>query len=216
VCAVVASLVPAVSSGAEPTVVRHPVYGGTEALFGSCPEVEVPPAGTVCVDNYVIVFRGYVDVVGGGSVAPPKALWYVYAESVRLEFTGAEEPIATVLRFGIGELQGEASVDQVHLQVASASVQVPMSDGSTFEFAGTWQATSDRMVFGNDGPATGFPRHYNDRCLTFNAHGHQKFVFAQMTGTLDGQPVQSYSFDFAATIFNNRFQYIEVPHGGCS
>jgi hypothetical protein len=35
--------------------------------------------------------------------------------------------------------------------------------------------------------------------------------------TLNGQPVHSYtSFFFAATIFNNRFLYIDVPHRGCA
>jgi hypothetical protein len=37
------------------------------------------------------------------------------------------------------------------------------------------------------------------------------------TGTLNGQPVSSYtSFPFAATIFNNRFLYIDVAHGSCA
>jgi hypothetical protein len=38
-----------------------------------------------------------------------------------------------------------------------------------------------------------------------------------MTGTLNGEPIHSYtsSGPFAATIFNNRFLYIDVPHGGC-
>ena len=35
-----------------------------------------------------------------------------------------------------------------------------------------------------------------------------------MTGTFNGEPVESYDyFDFGATIFNNSFQYITVPHG---
>ena len=214
--AVVASLVPSVSSADQPTVVRHPVYGGAEAYFGDCPDTaEFPPAGTVCVETYLIFFRGYF-VEGGGSVAPPHAPWNIFAQTYRLEFTGTEEPILTVLREGFGELDGEAFVDEVHLQTASLNATVPMSDGSTFEFAGTWQAISDRMVWGNDGPATGLPRHFTDRCLTFNALGHQKVVSAQMTGTLNGQPVHSYTIGFTAAIFNNNFQYIEVPHGGCT
>lgn len=215
-CAVVAALSPAVASAGRPTIERHPA-AGAEADFGTCPDTEeLPPAGTVCIDNYVLVWRGYT-VVGGGGLPRSKASWHVFAETIRLEFTGAPEPIETVLRSGFGELDGEASVDTVHLSLASASFSLPMSDGSTFDFAGTWTATGDRLVFGNDGPATGAPRHFVDRCATFNANGHQKFRPASMTGTLNGEPVHSYTHSFdAGTIFNNRFLYIDVPHGRCA
>jgi hypothetical protein len=215
-CAVVAALFPAVATAGPPTIERHPAAGG-EAYFGTCPDTEeLPPAGTVCIDNYVLVWRGYA-VVGGGGVPRSTGPWHVLAETVRLEFTGAPEPIVTVLRFGFGELDGEASVDTVHLSLASAAFTLSMSDGSTFDFAGTWTALGERLVFGNDGPATGAPRHFVDRCRTFNANGHQKFRPASMTGTLNGEPIHSYtsSGPFAATIFNNRFLYIDVPHGGC-
>ncbi len=209
----VAALFPGAASAGQPTIVRHPVYGGALSIFGGCPDTEEPPAGTVCVEDSVLVYRGYT-VIGGGSIAPPKAPWIVCADTVRLEFTGADEPVVTVLRFGCGELDGEASVETVHLGVASAAFRLPMSDGSTFEFAGTWGATGDRFVFGNDGPDTGTPRHFVDRCTTFNGLGHQKYRPASMTGTLNGEPVHSYT-SFPAAIFNNRFLYIDVPHGGC-
>ena len=214
---IAAAVVPSGASAGQATVVRHPVYGGMEASFGTCPDVpELPPPGTVCVDHYVLVWRG-VTVVGGGSVAPPGAPWNVYAETVRLEFTGADEPVVTVLRSGSVEgPAGAFAVERVHLTTGSATVAVPMSDGSTFDFSGTWRAVGRRQVFGNDGPATGAPRHLVDRCRTFNALGHQKFRPAAMTGTLDGLPVHSYtSFDLAATIFNNAFRYIDVVHGSC-
>lgn len=124
----------------------------------------------------------------------------------------------TLLRWGYTLLPDDAaSADVVHLTTASVRAQVPMSDGSSFDFAGTWAAWSDRLVFGSTGPATGRARHYVDRCLTSVSLGHQKVRFAHMTGTLNGEPVRSYtSFEDSATIFNNDFQYVDAPHGGCA
>jgi hypothetical protein len=216
-CTALSALVPSAASAGQATVLRHPVYGGMEAHFGNCPDVPQPPAGTDCIETYLLVFRGY-EIVGGGSVARPDAGWYDYAETDRLQFgADPDNPDVTLLRVGSGPLQGAASVDLPKLRVATATAVIPMSDGSTFDFNGTWRARSGIQVFGNDGPATGAPRHIVDRCVTFNALGHQKFAFALMTGTLNGQPVASYtSFDFAATIFNNRFLYVDVLHGNCA
>ncbi len=215
-CALTTLLAPAVSNADEPILVRHPVYGGAEADFGACPIAEVPPAGTVCIDHHVSFWRGET-VEGGGSVAPPNAPWNIVADTYRVEFTGADEPTVTLLRTGFMQFDGEASVDQTHLQSASVSAQIPMSDGSTFDFTGTWHAISDRFVFGKDGPADGdLPRHVVDRCTTFNAIDHQKYVFASMSGSLNGEPVHSYTEFVSAAIFNNNFRYIEVTHGGCS
>lgn len=209
-----AMLAPAAHAG-NATVTRHPVYGGAEAFFGTCPwGATVPPAGTVCHDTYVIVART-TTVVGGGSVAKPTTPWIIFIETNRLVFDGSEDPHATVLRSGFLDGPGvTAAVDTVHLQTASVRAKVPMSDGTFYDFAATWQARGDRrLVFGNDGPATG-AESVHTRCLTFNALGHQKFTFARLTGTLNGQAVRSYTAsDFDATIFNNRFKYIEVEHG---
>ena len=90
-----------------------------------------------------------------------------------------------------------------------------MTDGSTYQFTGTWEAWSDRFVYGINGPASFQDHHYADRCVTLVLNGDQKFRFAHMSGTLNGTPIQSYTdFDFAATIFNNDFQQITVQHGG--
>ena len=62
-------------SGSEVLVLRHPVYAGMHALFGTCPDVKVPPA-TVCEDTSLLVFRGST-VVGGGSVASVDSRWQV-------------------------------------------------------------------------------------------------------------------------------------------
>ena len=212
-----AVLAPAAHAG-EAFVVRHPVYGGAEALFGTCPDDStLPPAGYVCEDTYVIVARTTA-VIGGGSIAKPATPWTIFTETARLVFDGTEEPQVTVLR--TGGLAGPgvtATVDTTHLQTASAEATVPMSDGTTFDFAATWQTRGDgRFVFGNDGPAADL-QSIRTRCLTLNALAHQKFTFATMSGTLNGQPIRSYSaFDFDATIFNNSFKLVEVQHGdGC-
>ena len=93
-----------------------------------------------------------------------------------------------------------------------------MSDGSTFDFQGVWTAISDRYIFANDGPTNAFeglPRHYVDNCTTINDNAHQKFVDAAMSGTLNGQPVHTYSAFPAGDIFYNHFVYVDVTHGSC-
>lgn len=73
-CAVrVAVKVPAgTASAGNPTIERHPVHGGAEAFFGACPDTVATPApGTVCVESYVLVRRGYA-ILGGGSIARSK------------------------------------------------------------------------------------------------------------------------------------------------
>ncbi len=88
-----------------------------------------------------------------------------YAETVRLEFTGPEDPEVTLLRSGFGEFEDAAlTVNTVTLERAFLTIAIPMSDGSTFDFAGAWTATSDRFVFGSDGPATGLPHLVVDPC----------------------------------------------------
>jgi len=206
---------PAVSNAGDPIVTRHPVYGGAEAFFGTCTGVGIPPAGTVCTDKYVLFWNGYA-VEGGGPVAPPQAPWQIYAQTVRLEFDGTDGPPAVLnFRWGYELLDAGAYADEVHLDTASVSAALPMSDGSTFDFTGTWQAWSDRLVYGNSGPSTGVDHLYVDRCLTIVANGHQKFRNSNMTGTVSGVPVHSYTDFISASIFNNDFQYIVVPHGGC-
>ena len=74
---------------------------------------------------------------------------------------------------------------------------------------------SDRQHFGHDGPLGGF-RHYADRCQTFIQQARQNFASADMTGTVNGQPVQSYPWDFAAAILHNNYTYIIGTHAGCA
>ena len=119
-------------------------------------------------------------------------------------------------RIGFGELpEGVASSDDVKLSSASVSADLALVDGTSISFSGTWTATTDRFTYGNDGPNGGVV-HTGGRCLTVNIHAHQKFRDGRMTGTFAGQAVQSYPRpdDSSAAIFNNRFRYIEAPHGG--
>jgi hypothetical protein len=49
-----------------------------------------------------------------------------------------------------------------------------------------------------------------------NALGHQKVIFAAMSGTQNVQTVHSYTASpFAGAIWDNTFEYITVNHGGC-
>ena len=217
-------LLPTGSPAADPIVVRHPVYGGAQTLFGTCPYDTIfpPPAGT-CADTFVFFFRGY-SILGGGSVSPAHAPWLAVAETVELEWDGVSpDPVqVTLVRFGFGVIggddesgfgavEGEAFVDRARLQEATLNVTIPMSDGSTFDFEGTWSPISDRFQFGNDGPDGGRV-HIADRCITINEQAHQKFVMAEMSGTLNGAAVHSYKSFFSTGIFNNNFRHIEVAH----
>ena len=211
--AAVVLVVASVSSAGDPFVLRHPVYGGVEATFGGCPDDGAElPAGTVCTDNYIIVWRGYA--VEKGSVAPSKAPVMAYAETVRLEFTGAGEPNVTFLRQGFTDANVDLSIDVQQLSTASVSVAIPMDDGSTFAFTGRWTPWSERFVFGNNGTAAVLPRHFVDRCHTVVSLAHQKYRKSLMAGTLDGAPVHSYESFWSGSIFNNSFRLIDVPHGG--
>jgi hypothetical protein len=207
------------AAGSDVTVERVPVYGGADAFFpNTCPNVELPPAGTVCEDSYLI-FAREADIINGGPASPDATAWSVYADTYRSTWDGIHDyPIdSTYIRSGEVEISATAvDVDTVHLATASLTVSIPMDDGTTYNFDGTWRATEPQQVYGHDGPHTGFPPHYVDRCLTFIANGHQKFRWGEMTGTLNGEAVHSWISDPAsAAIFTGRYSYVTVPHGGC-
>jgi hypothetical protein len=215
--AVLAAASAGVSRAGDPYTSREPVYGVMQASFGDCPDVEVPPAGTVCTDTLVIFFRGDFLEGGGAPLTKKLAPWHYFLESDTVSFTGAPEPDLVDVRIGFGELpEGAASSDDLKLSSASVNALLALDDGTNVTFTGTWTATTDRFTYGNDGPNGGVV-HTGGRCLTVNIHAHQKFRYGRMTGTFAGQAVQSYprADDSSAAIFNNRFRYIEVSHGGC-
>jgi hypothetical protein len=223
VCSCVVTLLVGLPAAADPGKAdilrfRQP-SAGAEAFFGDCTNVVNPPSGTVCHESYVLFFRE-TTVDGGGSNAPSQAPWAIYVQNYTLTF-GAPGTDPTITDFVDGFLLNPpiAVSDRQHLSSATVAAQVPLSNGSTFDFQGTWTATSDRFVYGNNGPLNefeGLPRHYNDKCITSNANAHQTLRNATMSGTLNGHPVRSYaSLEDAAAIFYNHFVYIDVSHGGC-
>lgn len=202
------------------SVLRVHVLGGADALWG-CPDVLIPPAGD-CEETYLI-FANDARVINGGAVPRHSSPWWVFVETDRLTYDGVHEDAVdwSVIRTGYveGLPEDAIEVDNVHLGSASLAASIPMDDGTVYEFQGSWQAMGERQHFGNDGPNNeGFPGHYNDSCFTTNNHPHQDFRAGEMTGTLNGHPVHSYSFarDFGGTIFDGHYLYQSVTHGGCA
>ncbi len=158
-------------------------------------------------------------MLNGGSNAPSQAPWAIYLESYTLTFSSpTEDPLVSdnIWGFVEGESVVAASDDQ-RVSFLTATATVPMSDGSTFNFRGTWSGFGDRWVYGSNGPLhefEGLPRHYVDKCTTFNSNDHQTGRVAAMTGVLNGQPVHTYTFP-SGDIFYNHFIYITVTHGSC-
>ena len=106
--------------------------------------------------------------------------------------------------------------DREHLAFASLKDDIPCNDESVAHVDFHWVPTSDREVYGNDGPALvnfGLIRKYVDKCTTEVNQGHQKTRVASMTGTLDGTPVHSYTAVPAAFISFNHFVFIDATHG---
>lgn len=197
------------------TVQRFMTDGDAETLFGGCDFI-IPPGPLTCHETYVAVFKEGVSGVPTGT-APPKTPWRVFIDDYTVSFaSGGPDAVPVFLDDRTGFLTNPAvTFDQQHLSFLTADAQVPMSDGSTFDFHGDWSAISDRLQYGNNGQALGLVRHYVDRCNTANNQAHQKYRIANMTGTLNGVPVQSYpglGLDFIA---HNHFILINVTHGDC-
>lgn len=219
VCGVVAVAAPAVAlqGAGQATVLRiKQPSAGALAFFGDCTDPISPPVGTVCRESFVIVFRE-TRVLDGGSNAPSQAPWAVYATTYTLTFVAPlTDPVVSDQIEGFVLDPPVVSSDREHLSTATVAAQVPMSDGSTFNFQGTWTATSDRVVDGNNGPDAGLPRHFVGECSTANANAHQKYRLATMSGTLNEQPIHTYGvLDDAGVIFYNHFVYIDTIHGAC-
>ena len=59
----------------------------------------------------------------------------------------------------------------------------------------------------------GLVRHVVDECSTQVNQGHQKYRFAEATGTFDGEPVHTYTAFPAGYISFNHFVFIDANHG---
>lgn len=217
-------LAAAASVAADPgqaTVEHFKTDGIAQSFFGGC-DFEFPPAPLSCHETEVVVFKEGFNEGGLGSsgVAPPKTPWVITVDDYTVTYaTGGPDAVPTFSDERSGFLLNPSvTFDQPHLSFLSVSAQVPMDDGSTFTFQGTWRSTSGVMQFGNDGPSLvdfGRVPHYVDTCTTVNSQAHQKFVSATMSGTLNGVPVHSYrnlDIDFMAY---NQFVYLDVQHGDC-
>lgn len=219
VVAVLVALHPSSPASAAPTSVqRFMTAGYAFAAFGDCPDtVALPPPGTVCTDTVIQIAREAVAIDGGG-LSAVNTPWSAFLQQATLTFQATGDPVATDERFGFVPSIDDASVtyDRQHLAFASVRTDIPMSDGSTVTVDMSWQAISDRMVFGNDGPALsdfGLVRHSVDRCATQVNQSHQKFRVAAMTGTLDGDSVHSYQSSPSGFISFNHFVFIDATHG---
>jgi hypothetical protein len=200
------------------SVQRFMTDGDAESFFGGC-DFLIPPGPLSCHETHVEVFKEGVSGLPS-STAPPKTPWRIFIDDYTVTFaTGGPDavPVFSDERTGL-LIDPTVAFDEQHLSFLSVRAEVPMSDGSTFDFQGTWSATSDRMHFGNDGPSLdqfGLPRQYVDSCSTVNDQAHQNDVLANMSGELNGTPVQSYpdlGLDFIA---HNHFIFIDVTHGSC-
>jgi hypothetical protein len=202
----------------QATVLRFMTDGYAGTYFGGCDFIN-PPGPLTCHETHVEVFKEGVSGVPTGT-APPKTPWAVVIDDYTVSFaSGGPDAVPVVLADRTGfVLDPAVTFDQQHLSFLTVDAQVPMSDGSTFDFQGDWSSISGRFQFGNNGPSLqdfGLVRHYVDRCNTANNQAHQKYVIANMTGTLNGVPVQSYpglGLDFIA---HNHFVFINVTHGSC-
>lgn len=219
VVAFLLALLPTSAASAAPTSVqRFMTAGYATADFGDCPDtVALPPPGTVCNDQQITIARE-ARAIDGGGLSAVDTPWSAFLYEATLTFQAMGDPVATDERFGFVPSVDDASVtyDREHLAFASVRTDIPMSDGSTVAVDVSWQAITDRSVFGNDGPALsdfGLVRHTLDSCSTQVNQGHQKFRIAAMTGTLDGRSVHSYQSGSSAAISFNHFVFIDATHG---
>jgi hypothetical protein len=114
----------------------------------------------------------------------------------------------------------EGSFDERHLLSASVRATIPMSDGSTRAVDLAWDGSSAPLqVAGNNGPfniSNGFPRHYVDRCFTFNRNTHQTYrANVDITGTIDGTDPSTLPFiaPFDPFISRGSFVLVLADHG---
>lgn len=152
-CGIVVAAVPtgASSGSGQATIlrVRQP-SAGAAANFGDCPDVLIAPVGTVCRESFVTFYRE-TRVVGGGSNAPSQAPWTIFAATYTLTFPAPEgaDPLVTDVIEGTLD-NPVASSDDQRVSFATVDAAVPMSDGSTFDFQGTWLGFSERWVYGSN------------------------------------------------------------------
>jgi hypothetical protein len=212
------ALAAAFAAPAGATTERIKVDAFAEAYFG-CPAF-FPPAGTICHETHVQLYRE-ADAFERGPV--PQRRWQIFVERYRIEFVSDDPNVPPLgpFEYASGTLDDPAATfDEQHLASASVQAVVSLSDGTTAKLNILWTPTSDRLVFGNDGPflvGADLPRHFNDRCVTINNNAHQKLRFGTATGTADGAPFHSYTdFPFSAWMGTAQYLLLSTTHGNCA
>ena len=225
-----AAAVAVLAVGAVVAGTGTPVAAEGQAAFGreiidaaavfqtsTCPFGDwTPMVDTECEDWFVLLYR-----------ATPDARQH-NRSPLRVEYRHGRVVVHPDLTVDVLEEQhGDTadlvgSFDEIHLLGASVRATVPMDDGSRRVIDLVWDGrSSPRRTAGNDGPfnqSSGTPRHYVDRCITFNAHAHQTYrANTAITGVVDGIDVDEFPYvaPFDPFISRGRFTVVIVTHGGC-
>jgi hypothetical protein len=112
----------------------------------------------------------------------------------------------------------DVTYDQQHFAIASLKTEIPWEDGGTSSVDLTWEAISDRFLYGNDGPSLddfGLVHKFVDKCSTQVMQAHQKSRIASMSGLFDRAPVHTYTSFPSGAISYNHFVSIDVTPGWC-
>lgn len=219
---------PSSAASADVSVFRFTADAAHGDFSTDCPNFYVPPEHEVTCTDYFIVAAEEADVIGGGSIAPPKVpVPFMYVEKYTLhlhpDLTVDGDLLAS--GFTIGDAV-QVSVDTQHFTSASAAAVVNMSDGSTLDVTTAWAGYGPRFLYGVNGTALNdTPVHFHDTCLTANNHWHQIIKNARATATINGvvypmlevsPPFSEGLFDSSATIETAHGMFMTVrPHADC-
>src|SRR5262249_10322095 len=110
---------------------RFKTDGYAFANFGSCPDIDPLPSGTVWREPQLAVFREGV-AVGGGGIAPPKTPWVVNSFTYTVSIDANGDGTLSDQVFGFRLLDPDAVMyDREHLAFASLQTQIPLTAGTS-------------------------------------------------------------------------------------
>lgn len=215
--AIVAGTATSTAAQGQVTIDRETVDAAAVFQTSSCPFGDwAPTVDTECEDWLVLLYR-----------ASPDSRQH-NRTPLRVEYRHGRVVVHPDLSVDVLEEQhGDTadlvgSFDETHLLSASVRATVPMDDGTHRLIDLVWDGRSSaRRTAGNNGPfnqSSGTPRHYADRCITFNAHAHQTYrANTGITGSVDGVGVDEFPYvaPFDPFISRGRFTVVIVTHGGC-
>ncbi len=215
VIAVLAVSQPSSAAQASTTKLTERVFGYLQGYPGDCPPADSPQEPVVCHEVVLSAWRiGFIDAPG--PISARDTTWVLSVVRHTLTFPGGgADPTESDVVEGFAA-SPVVTFDQQHLGSAQVLAHVPMSDGSTLDVDATWTATSDRLLFGNDGPAlaeAGRLHHQRTPCLNEVHQAHQKYRLAHVHAVLNGVPSEDLSiFAFLA---HNQFTSVEVVPASC-